>query len=141
MADPDPTRARVLAIGDIHGCWNALDRLLEMVQPRPEDTVVVLGDFVDRGPDSCGVIERLLKLAEQTKRVVRGGTQERMRLGARRDPGAVRWWRVCGGKQALASSRAVGKGFLDDVPATHWEFLEQARDYYETWTHIFVHAN
>ena len=67
MTNPAPTKPRVLAIGDIHGCRNALDTLLGMVQPRPEEKVIVLGDFVDRGPDSCGVVERLLKLREQTQ--------------------------------------------------------------------------
>jgi serine/threonine protein phosphatase 1 len=139
MAAPTPTRPRVLAIGDVHGCLIALDRLLELVQPRPEDTVVVLGDVVDRGPDSRGVIDRLLRLRDQTKLVVLQGNHEQMMLEARREPAAVRSWLVCGGKEALASYRAFGT--LDDVPDSHWEFLEQTRDYYEMWTHVFVHAN
>jgi serine/threonine protein phosphatase 1 len=51
---------RILAIGDIHGCSRALETLLHAVRPQPEDIVVTLGDYVDRGPDSRGVLERLI---------------------------------------------------------------------------------
>lgn len=51
---------RLLAIGDIHGCLPALETLLAAIEPQPQDTLVLLGDYVDRGPQSRGVIERLL---------------------------------------------------------------------------------
>ena len=50
---------RTLAIGDIHGCSRALDALLAAADPRPGDTLVTLGDYVDRGPDSAKVMEAL----------------------------------------------------------------------------------
>ena len=53
---------RVLAIGDIHGCSGPLDDLLAFVQPTPDDLLVTLGDYVDRGPDSRGVLDRLVRL-------------------------------------------------------------------------------
>lgn len=53
---------RTIAIGDIHGCLLALNALLDAIQPTPEDTIVTVGDYVDRGPDSRGVLERLLEL-------------------------------------------------------------------------------
>jgi serine/threonine protein phosphatase 1 len=53
---------RVLAIGDIHGCSTALETLLESVKIQPDDTLVTLGDYGDRGPNSRGVIDRLLAL-------------------------------------------------------------------------------
>jgi len=53
---------RTLAIGDIHGSDYALDALLDLIAPTPDDTVVVLGDIVDRGPGSRQVIDRLLAL-------------------------------------------------------------------------------
>ena len=54
----------LIAIGDIHGNLNALDYLLGQVVPelRPEDTLVFLGDYIDRGPDSKGCIDRILQL-------------------------------------------------------------------------------
>ena len=51
---------RYLAIGDIHGYADVLTRLLEAVCLRPDDQVITLGDYVDRGPDSRGVMEYLL---------------------------------------------------------------------------------
>lgn len=58
----------VIAIGDMHGNSNALDDLLTRVIPelRPEDTLVLLGDYIDRGPDSKGCIERILRLRRES---------------------------------------------------------------------------
>ena len=47
---------RTLAIGDIHGFLNALEALVEFVSPSSDDTLITVGDYVDRGPDSVGVI-------------------------------------------------------------------------------------
>ena len=52
--------ARMIAIGDIHGCSQALETLLGAIAPTSDDLFVPLGDYVDRGPDSKGVIEMLL---------------------------------------------------------------------------------
>ncbi|PKN23383.1 MAG: hypothetical protein CVU68_01160 [Deltaproteobacteria bacterium HGW-Deltaproteobacteria-3] len=53
---------RVLAIGDIHGCARHLEKLLEAIEPTCEDLIVTLGDYIDRGPDSKGVIDILIDL-------------------------------------------------------------------------------
>jgi serine/threonine protein phosphatase 1 len=47
--------ARTIAIGDIHGCSEALRAVVAAIDPQPADIIVALGDFVDRGPDSRGV--------------------------------------------------------------------------------------
>ena len=49
--------ARHLAIGDIHGCFETLKRLLRVVEPREEDLIITLGDYINRGPNSYGVME------------------------------------------------------------------------------------
>ena len=51
-----------IAIGDIHGCLASLRTMLDVIQPTPDDLIVTLGDYVDRGPDSKGVIDDLLSL-------------------------------------------------------------------------------
>jgi hypothetical protein len=61
--------ARTIAVGDIHGCSLALDTLLDAIRPRPEDTVVTLGDCINRGPDTRGVIERLIHLGRRCRLV------------------------------------------------------------------------
>ena len=54
---------RTLAIGDIHGCLTQLDALLDAIAPTPDDHLIFLGDYIDRGPDSAGVIRRVLNLS------------------------------------------------------------------------------
>lgn len=60
---PAPDRP-VWAIGDVHGRADLLDRLLELIRPTPGELVVTLGDYVDRGPESRSVIERLAGRAD-----------------------------------------------------------------------------
>ena len=69
--------SRVLAIGDVHGCSRALDVLLALVAPTRDDLVVTLGDYVDRGVDSAGVIERLIRLSSNCRLVALAGTTRR----------------------------------------------------------------
>jgi serine/threonine protein phosphatase 1 len=136
---------RVLAIGDIHGCLVSLDALLAAVAPRPDDLIVALGDYVDRGPDSRGVLDRMIDLRSIGRLIALRGNHEAMMIGARDawfDEGPT--WLACGGRQTLLSYGAAEPTFddLERVPAAHWYFLESdCRDWYETPTHIFVHAN
>jgi serine/threonine protein phosphatase 1 len=134
---------RTLAIGDIHGCAQALCALLGAVQPTPEDVIVTLGDYVDRGPDSYGVIEQLIELRRTCRLVALRGNHEEMMLRARQNDAELGEWLLCGGKQALKSYSHNGDaGQIEDVPSEHWHFLEQVCvDWHETDTHIFVHAN
>jgi serine/threonine protein phosphatase 1 len=53
----DMSKGRVIAIGDVHGCHKELKDLLEKVEPRADDSIVLLGDLINRGPDSHAVIE------------------------------------------------------------------------------------
>jgi len=128
--------ARLFAIGDIHGCLDPLNLLLDRIRPTKADTVVTLGDYVDRGPDSKGVIDRLLDLSQSCNLVSLMGNHEQMMLSARRDRQAAREWQTFGGLEALES---YGGG-LDAIPEEHWQFLIDALPYYETKTHIFVHG-
>jgi serine/threonine protein phosphatase 1 len=125
----------MLAIGDIHGCSAALDALLSVVAPTLDDVVVTLGDYVDRGPDSKGVLDRLLKIEQSAQLVPLIGNHDEMMLEARDGRG---WdWQTGHGEATIASYG----GTLDDVPAAHWAFLNRCRNWYETPTHIFAHAS
>jgi serine/threonine protein phosphatase 1 len=133
---------RILAIGDIHGCLRALDGLLEIVRPRADDTIVALGDYADRGPNSRGVIDRLLELQTQCKLVTLRGNHDLMMLNACIEYAALEEWLLCGGKQTLESYAADGgPGQLNDIPTLHWQFLEATLPFFEIDTHFFVHAN
>jgi serine/threonine protein phosphatase 1 len=136
------TPGRVLAIGDIHGCLTALTTLAAFVPFRPEDVLITLGDYINRGPDSCAVLDWLIHYARQGKLVALRGNHEVMMLQAREDEAALAQWRECGGDATLASYSPFGDaGRLVDVPDAHWEFLESTRGWYETESHFFVHAN
>ena len=87
---------RILAIGDIHGCTIAFDTLLAQVAPQPEDLIITLGDYVDRGPDSRGVIDRILKLRETQQLIAIRGNHDIMMLEARADPTSIDGWRLSG---------------------------------------------
>ena len=135
--------SRTLAIGDIHGCLAALDTLLGVVKPTEEDTLIFLGDAVDRGPDTRGVIERLIELQQRSRTVCLRGNHEIMMLQARSGGEDFRFWARFGGLEAIESYVKEGKpGTFESIPYSHWHFLERTLEQgFETDTHIFVHAN
>lgn len=129
---------RLLAIGDIHGCSLALQDILRQVKPTKNDHLVVLGDMVDRGPDSKGVIDTLLSLSQQTNLICLSGNHEQMMLKSVHDmPTRMQWLRL-GGEETLDSFQA--KTF-DDIPDKYWKFLRSLPFFHETEHHIFAHAN
>jgi serine/threonine protein phosphatase 1 len=130
---------RTIAIGDIHGCSFALVALLEAIQVEPEDTVVTLGDYVDRGLDSKGVLDQLITLAQRCRLIPILGNHDEMMLHARDGRGDFQFWLNCGGDSALASYGDSGQ--LDQVPREHFRFLESCQPYFETESHLFLHAN
>lgn len=128
--------ARTIAIGDIHGCLASLDALLAAIDILPGDTLVPLGDFIDRGPASRQVIDRLIKLSEQANVVPILGNHEEMMMMAGTGVGPeLEFWLECGGAATLASY-----GGLEEVPPEHIEFLAGCRPWYETEKHLYLHA-
>ncbi len=128
---------RTIAIGDVHGCSAALDTLLREIGPDVTDTIVALGDYIDRGPSSREVIERLLRLADECKFVPLLGNHEAMLMMAREREEELDFWLTCGGRETLDSYG----GELKSIPAAHFEFMDSCRASYETATHFFLHAN
>jgi serine/threonine protein phosphatase 1 len=134
---------RELAIGDIHGCARSLEALLKTIQPGRTDTVVLLGDYIDRGPDSCAVLDMILNLQQRCNMVALTGNHEMMLLEARQEPTSARDWLAVGGNATLDSYQRRGLGWtVQDIPEPHWNFLaEQTRNYWETRCQIYVHAS
>ncbi len=128
---------RTIAIGDIHGCAVALEELLRRIAPTPDDTIITLGDYVDRGPDSRRVIELLLDLRSRTTLISLLGNHEIMMLSAREEENTAPFWLFCGGRETLASYG----GSLTRVPESHWQFLMACEFVHETEQFFFVHAN
>jgi serine/threonine protein phosphatase 1 len=134
---------RLLAIGDIHGCSRAFDALLDYVGPNSSDQIVTLGDYIDRGPDSRGVLDRLIRLHAQFSVVSLRGNHELMLFAARRDSESREFWLAVGGREALDSyAKRRGRGRIEDVPEEHWQFLRHVCvDWFEIGNYFFVHAN
>jgi len=133
------TQPRTIAIGDIHGCSIALAALIEAIDPQPEDTIIPLGDFVDRGIDSRGVLDQLIALRNHCNLVPILGNHDQMMLHAKDGRSDFQFWLNCGGDTALDSYGSTSK--LNLIPQSHFRFLKSCRSYFETDTHIFLHAN
>lgn len=133
---------RYLAIGDIHGCFTALETLAAFVPFGPNDKIIALGDYIDRGPDSRSVLDWFIGYGRRDQLVTLRGNHEWMMLRARDDAEEFRRWIESGGDATLDSYAGFEPGGrLADVPDSHWRFLEKTRPWFETGSHFFVHAN
>ena len=131
--------ARLIAIGDVHGCFHALEALLTAIDPTPADTLVFLGDLIDQGRETAEVLERLIELRRRCKVILIQGNHEEMLAAARDNESALRFWEECGGVYTLNSYR-FGAG-ISVIPSKHWELLALCQPYYETEDWILTHAN
>ncbi|MFK7909276.1 MAG: metallophosphoesterase family protein [Akkermansiaceae bacterium] len=127
-----------IAIGDIHGCLTSLDTMLDLIQLDENDLVVTLGDYVDRGPDSKSVIDRLLEFRQSHNLIHLMGNHEIQMIRALEAPHHEQRFLsdMCGGMDTLDSYG----GSFDDIPEDHWEFIRSAGLYHELKNHILVHA-
>lgn len=134
-----PDASRTIAVGDVHGCAQALAALVEAIDLQPADALVVLGDVVDRGPDSRGALELLIELAARRRVAFILGNHEQMLLDAVDGLMPIQEWLAYGGAATLDS---YGKNFgVNGVDPRHIEFLRTWDDYFETPGHFFAHAN
>jgi serine/threonine protein phosphatase 1 len=130
----------VIAIGDIHGCAAALRTLMDVIQPRDSDTLVILGDCVDRGPQSANVIGQLLALREKCHLIPILGNHEEMMLNFLDGRPQPDDWLLCGGAATVESYRDAN-GKLMPAPQEHVDFIRNWGDCFETDTHFFAHAS
>ena len=139
MSGSSTMPGRTIAIGDVHGCSAALAALIDAIEPGPEDVVVTLGDYIDRGPDSRGVLELLIDLGRRCRLVPLLGNHEELLLDVRARRHPISWLLGIGGVATL-DSYGPGRD-LALIPEGHLAFLEGCLDYHETPRHIFLHAN
>ena len=155
---------RTIAIGDIHGCRQAFQALLDEIAPQPEDCLILLGDLVDRGPESWGVLQLALRLENECSLISLKGNHEEMLSRSIDDPDWLRLWLGFGGDATLESFRLGREGLppltnadvrfrrwlwkldgaekeLRRISVPHLAFVRACPSYYETRTHLFVHAN
>ncbi len=130
---------RIFAIGDIHGCLDKLQRLMGKLQVAGHDTIIFLGDYIDRGPDSKGVIDFLLMLKEElpARFIFLRGNHEVMFLDylAGINQQAYLYY---GGTDTVDSYSGDTGTF--SVPEAHRQFFNALESSYETPDYVFVHA-
>jgi len=131
------TDRRILAIGDIHGCRGHLQGLLDQVAPTANDRLVFLGDYIDRGEDSPGVLDDLLELQRQhPKTVFLKGNHEQMLLeylAGDLDLGYL----LNGGSATLQQYEQRGTQLL---PPAHRDFIDKLQLSWQQDGWLFVHA-
>jgi diadenosine tetraphosphatase ApaH/serine/threonine PP2A family protein phosphatase len=151
-------KARLYVIGDIHGRLDLLDQLIDAIkrdvgQVASDCLTVTLGDYIDRGPDSRGVIERLLANPFPTPYIALKGNHELLLESFLVDPVVAEHWRRFGAAETLhsygvpVSGLMAGKayeeaaaGLRDAMPAQHTRFLRSLRTSYSNDKYFFCHA-
>ncbi len=155
-----PKGHRVYAIGDIHG---RLDLLLELIDiiiqdmsadPKIQNTIVFLGDYVDRGPDSAGVIDYLSKLSiSDVECVFLMGNHEKYVMDLTTLSVPYEIWLENGGGATLQSygfdiapekdirpPQAVQEALKQAIPPHHWDFFESLKTSWRKGSVFFAHA-
>lgn len=150
---------RLYVIGDIHGRSDLLDEIIQKIsrdlvdRPTQSAAVVTLGDYVDRGPDSRGVLDRLVSNPFPIPYVALKGNHEELFELFLEDPGIGSQWRHLGGLETLHSYGLPmgllmrGRGFKEasdmlqsTVPREHLAFLASLRTFITTGRYFLCHA-
>jgi len=137
--------SKFFAIGDIHGCFDHLTELMASLEIDDQnDTLIFIGDYIDRGPSSRRVVDYLLDLSGKFKKVVYlRGNHEQMLL--RYLEGLdTEMYLYNGGTSTLLSygltRQSSAREALEKIPSEHLCFFESLLPFYETEDYIFVHA-
>lgn len=127
---------RYIAITDIHGELSKLENVLSKIETREDDIFVFMGDYIDRGPDSKGVIDKVISIGETNKCVYLIGSHEYAYLHARKKDEYYDYlfWNY-GGPATVKSY-----GGFENIYKIHGEFLDNLKFYYLTDKYLFVHA-
>jgi serine/threonine protein phosphatase 1 len=130
-------KGRLLAVGDIHGCLEQLKCLMARVRPRDNDQFVFLGDYIDRGPDSRGVIDFLVDFRKRyPSTVFLKGNHEEMLLDYLQGKNTLLYMANGGWETLKCYETEAGIKVLPE----HLDFIESLQLYYELESFIFVHA-
>jgi predicted MPP superfamily phosphohydrolase len=129
---------RKFAISDIHGCAKTFEALLNRIAFSKEDVLYLLGDYVDRGPDSKGVIDSILNLQTSGFSIhCLKGNHEEIMVKSKEDIEQFLPWLDWGGLQTLQS---FGVYDLREIPQRYWDFLNDLENFFLADDYILVHA-
>ena len=138
----------IYCISDIHGCYDEFCYLLTKLNLKKYDTLILMGDYVDRGPKSKQVIDKIIELQSVCNVIALKGNHEDMMYEAlvNNSDRDVKMWMTNGGYQTLLSYGDIETVLADirelpEILKKHLNFIKTLELYYETDTHIFVHAS
>jgi serine/threonine protein phosphatase 1 len=134
---------RLFAVGDIHGCQTAFDVILSAIHLQPGDKIICLGDYINKGPETSGVIDRLIQLHNKGVLIPLLGNHELKWKLARKLQQPRRGAEVLIDSSTLESYGSPSQpGRLESIPEQHWRFVEEAcLAWFTTEDYIFTHAN
>lgn len=154
-----PDGVRIYAIGDIHGCADLLDALLRRIEthmlanPTRECIEIFLGDYIDRGPASQAVLERLVGHKQTYRRVFLKGNHETYLSDFIKRPFILQDWQRLGGLETLmsygmkpainakaAEQAQLAADFSRTLPESHREFLRHLKSSFTYGDFFFAHA-
>lgn len=132
------------AIGDIHGCLDQMEALLAKIELASPSggTVVFLGDYVDRGPNSRGVIDRVMAgpAKDKWKWIALKGNHEAMMVSCIRGEDPMEWWLGNGGHETMSSYEFTTEVAVGRIPETHLNWVAALPEKHDDRYRIFVHA-
>lgn len=136
---------RTFAIGDIHGCLDKLEDLISLIDPKPQDTLVFLGDYIDRGDRVSQVIEFLIDLAGEIPCVFLRGNHEDMFLAFLEFGSNRTVFFANGGMKTIESYIRPAPFTSNDqvaraLPEAHREFYSLMKTFHEDERYLYVHA-
>lgn len=128
---------RTIAIGDIHGEINHLNKLLDKLKPQNDDTFIFLGDYIDCGENSKAVINKLIELSKETNCIFLRGNHEDMLLKILKTKKEedIQEWVFCGGFHTLQDY-----GDFTEIFKQHMDFFKKLKLYHLTDKYLFVHG-
>lgn len=131
--------SRQFAISDIHGCNKTFGKLLEQIQLGTDDELYILGDLIDRGPDSKGVFDRIFQMQEEGYQIhCLRGNHEQLYLDATRNAEAAPGiWEVNGGTETM---RSFGVMRPAQIPDPYRSFMAELPYFFELEDYVLVHA-
>jgi serine/threonine protein phosphatase 1 len=133
---------KIFAIGDVHGCFDKLQVLMEKIPvDLAQDTLVFIGDYIDRGPNSIEVVDFLANLNKRQPGIIflKGNHEDMLEKYLN---GTDRFTYLLNGGQRTLDSylRKPVPSELYPIPPDHLKFYQSLKLYYETNEYIFVHA-
>jgi serine/threonine protein phosphatase 1 len=135
-------KEKIFIVGDIHGCLGMLQRLMQRIPWRPDvDRLIFLGDYIDRGEDSRGVIEAVMEISRTSERVdCLLGNHEKILLDFIEGRDVTTFF-LNGGTSTLNSYRPFQQHYGEPlIPSAHVAFLKSLKTWIELDDYYVVHA-